>query len=256
MNRKAELEINSAEEPISLPRNYASSFQQPTEEENEKKKRGPVRHRLGTILIRKTPKFNTTNSLLAAIILIFVIQYAISIKGRLSNSYSNKQNETVRNRSNDFSIIFPFRKDDDNIIQRRQGFREPEPLSEEAAIQMKGKNFGNLANLRLFRYGDDEVPHRSIYQDEREDWTAEDMHYWDPVTETFVEELNDTNDYYYNFDDDVARNPLIAYEDDTIQDEKVCRRTAWHRNLLINCNVLHEFDVQQRFRHSDTSFLG
>jgi hypothetical protein len=54
---------------------------------------------------------------------------------------------------------------------------------------------------------------------------------------------DDTYDYYYAFDDDIKRNPYIGWSDDTIQDRKHCRRTSWHRNLLLNCNSFHEFDI-------------
>jgi len=58
------------------------------------------------------------------------------------------------------------------------------------------------------------------------------------------------------FADDAARNPLVAYDDPNIQNEKQCRRTAWHRDLPINCNVIHEFDILTRFSSGDTKFLG
>jgi hypothetical protein len=70
------------------------------------------------------------------------------------------------------------------------------------------------------------------------------------------EEDDDYHDYYYAFDDDTARNPVNAWDDPTIQDEKHCRRTSWHRDLPINCNSLHEFDVHTRFRLGDARFLG
>lgn len=67
---------------------------------------------------------------------------------------------------------------------------------------------------------------------------------------------DDSVEYYYNFDDDAKRDPLIAYNDHEIHKTKRCRRTSWHRDLLINCNNLHEFDIQGRFRGGDTRYLG
>ena len=55
---------------------------------------------------------------------------------------------------------------------------------------------------------------------------------------------------------EILAEPLIAYEDDTIQDERLCRRTAWHRNTHVTCNCFHELDVQQQFFNGVTSFLG
>jgi hypothetical protein len=55
---------------------------------------------------------------------------------------------------------------------------------------------------------------------------------------------NDDNvDYYYDFDDDALRNPLRGYDDDTIASKHRCRRTAWHRNVPLNCNMFHELGV-------------
>jgi hypothetical protein len=67
---------------------------------------------------------------------------------------------------------------------------------------------------------------------------------------------DDMDDFYYAFDDDAKRNPLVAWDDPDIQDQKTCRRTSWHRDLPINCNNLHEFDVLERFRSGNTKYLG
>lgn len=52
--------------------------------------------------------------------------------------------------------------------------------------------------------------------------------------------VHDTVDDYYAFDDDVKRNPYSSGDE---SERKFCRRTSWHRNLPINCNSLHEFDL-------------
>ena len=68
-------------------------------------------------------------------------------------------------------------------------------------------------------------------------------------------ESSDAAWYYYAFDDDEKRNPLIVWEDDTIQDKKLCRRTSWHRDLPIDCNRLHEYDVSGSFLAGETRYL-
>ena len=72
----------------------------------------------------------------------------------------------------------------------------------------------------------------------------------------FLFGTDDANDLYYAFDDDVKRNPLVGWDDPDIQDEKQCRRTSWHRELNINCNSVHEFDLYTHFRSGDTKYLG
>jgi hypothetical protein len=68
-------------------------------------------------------------------------------------------------------------------------------------------------------------------------------------------EDDDYVDNYYAFDDDFKRNPLLAWDDQEIHKTKQCRRTSWHRDLPINCNNLHEFDLEHRFRFGGTKFL-
>jgi len=58
--------------------------------------------------------------------------------------------------------------------------------------------------------------------------------------------VDDNVDYYYALDDDGNRNTYEAYHDDQIASERLCRRTSWHRDVLINCNSFHELDLQRR----------
>lgn len=69
-------------------------------------------------------------------------------------------------------------------------------------------------------------------------------------------EDDDYIEFYYAFDDDAEKNPYNGYDDDSIANEKKCRRTSWHRTLPINCNMLHEFDVLRQFRSGDAKFVG
>jgi len=136
-------------------------------------------------------------------------------------------------------------------------FSHPDPLDYEARRESRVPDWGPL-DINFFLYDDDGSIRRSIYYDHRDDWTYEMLQHWDPVTREELEDgvKIDDVDYYYAFDDDIKRNPLIAYDDDTIQDEQHCRRTSWHRDLHLNCNALHEFDVEFRFRADEASFLG
>ncbi|GAX29629.1 hypothetical protein FisN_3Lh121 [Fistulifera solaris] len=63
-------------------------------------------------------------------------------------------------------------------------------------------------------------------------------------------------DYIYNFDDDYLRNPLWTWEDDKIQDEKTCRRNAWHRKSPMDCNSMHELDLQGLLTEGKVKALG
>lgn len=63
-------------------------------------------------------------------------------------------------------------------------------------------------------------------------------------------------DYIYNFDDDYQRNPLWAWDDDKIQDEKTCRRNAWHRRNPMDCNSMHELDLLDLMTEGKMNLLG
>jgi hypothetical protein len=80
----------------------------------------------------------------------------------------------------------------------------------------------------------------------------------DQVYQNLINGPNDDDwiDNYYAFDDDANRNPYMAYEDADLHKDKQCRRTKWHRDMPIDCNKMHEFDTETRFRSGDTSFLG
>ena len=152
-----------------------------------------------------------------------------------------------------FSSLIGYDKNDD--LNGR--FSYPDPLNDDAQKDSKEPDWGRL-KINLFLYDDDRSGsvQRSIYHDHREYWSYEKLkkQEWDPVTEEEVDPYEE--DWYYALDDDVERNPLHAYDDDNIQNEKRCRRTNWHRDLHINCNTLHEFDVPRRFRTGEASFLG
>lgn len=108
-------------------------------------------------------------------------------------------------------------------------------------------NFGDVA-VRLFT-NDGMTKLRRIYRNVKaERGVSADSRY--PKSEkSFF-------DYIYNFDDDYLRSPLWVWDDDKIQDEKVCRRNAWHRRNLMDCNSLHELDVLGLMAQGKMKTLG
>jgi hypothetical protein len=61
---------------------------------------------------------------------------------------------------------------------------------------------------------------------------------------------------YYLVDDDVKRNPYVIWTDDKIQDEKLCRKTAWQQDMYLNCNTFHEFDFQTLVLNQKSKHIG
>lgn len=47
-----------------------------------------------------------------------------------------------------------------------------------------------------------------------------------------------------------------SWEDDNIQNERHCRRVAFHREIQINCNNFHEFDFQALVTRGESSYVG
>lgn len=116
-------------------------------------------------------------------------------------------------------------------------------------------NNDELEDLAKPDYGDLEIQFlaemnvpRVIYVDPLE-WESD----WEPHEADTNEDDFDT---YYAFDDDIQRNPYRDYEDDYIKTSKHCRRVAWHRNLPINCNAIHEFDFLQYVEDGVSEFTG
>ena len=57
-------------------------------------------------------------------------------------------------------------------------------------------------------------------------------------------ERDDDYEPYWNFDDDIERNPYILYKNyDPSTMEGRCRRTSWHRGHYSVCNSMHELDL-------------
>lgn len=139
-----------------------------------------------------------------------------------------------------FDIILP-NKD----VAHQSNFGVLQEFGRHRRKSSKTRTFGGL-NIQFLEDEKRRIQRREIYHDFEFDRGFDDLLPLD----------DDYHDYYYAFDDDKKRNPLNAWNDDKIQDEKMCRRTKWHRDLLINCNTIHEFDVERRFAEGGTKFLG
>lgn len=124
---------------------------------------------------------------------------------------------------------------------------EPPRLQHEERIEARHYDHGDL-EIKILEDESMRQQRREIYHDFEEDRSYNVL--------TADDGDDDMDDFYYAFDDDYKRNPLVGWDDPDIQDEKQCRRTSWHRDLPIDCNRLHEFDVLGRFRSGGTKYLG
>lgn len=122
----------------------------------------------------------------------------------------------------------------------------PYQLSSKEQRDAHKRDFGNL-DIRFLEDTADRTRGRVIYHDFKDDQNYDLIYYTDD---------DDENDYYYNFDDDAKRNPYVMWDDKTLAQHKQCRRTNWHRDLPMNCNSLHEFDIERRFRLGESKYLG
>lgn len=62
--------------------------------------------------------------------------------------------------------------------------------------------------------------------------------------------------YYFAFDDDEERNPYHGWNDERRAKENHCRRTAFHRELHLNCNNFHQIDVPALTLNNGVRFVG
>lgn len=150
----------------------------------------------------------------------------------------NEKNEISELAAKPFSVLFP------SAIPRK--LKRPKPLPAKVKHQGTIRDYGGFQ----IRFLEDEhlrTRPREIYHD----FFLDRGH-----NNSFREHNDDDTDYYYAFDDDIKRNPYNAWDDPELKKTKHCRRVKWHRDLPIACNVLHEFDVQMRFREGSTKFLG
>ena len=106
----------------------------------------------------------------------------------------------------------------------------PQPFGQENLKRSKNPNYGGLTVYMFEEAG----LKRMIVHDPHLDEGKFDR----------PRPKDDTNDYYYNLDDDNLRNTYRGWDDDKIYQEKRCRRTNWHRILPVNCNTFHEFDIR------------
>jgi hypothetical protein len=110
-----------------------------------------------------------------------------------------------------------------------------------------GHDFGEL-DIRILEDKSSRQQRRQVLHD-----FHEDLGYSELLNEADDDEEVES---YYAFDDDEKRSPYVAWDDPDIHERKKCRRTSWHRDLPINCNVLHELDVLDRMRTGEIRYLG
>lgn len=190
----------------------------------------------GVILVKHPPFYNAPNW----------THRRNTAKGTMQQLSHNNANRglEVSPLSDGFSILFS------NTFNPTKGsdFFTLERFGRHRRRAAKSRFFGGL-NIQ---FKDDErkrVERREIFHDYNVDRGYDDL-------SAARQDDDDRHDYYYAFDDDHKRNPLVGWSDDRIQDEKTCRRTNWHRDLPINCNSMHEFDIQQKFAEGRSKFVG
>jgi hypothetical protein len=143
---------------------------------------------------------------------------------------------------NNFTIIFPPRRFT-VPSPRKLSLRESQSLFNDD----DERDFGGL-DIRFLEFGTSRDYGRAIYHDSYEDTGYEEL--WEATDD------DENVEYYYAFDDDAKRNPLVMYDDPDIHLKKTCRRTNWHRQLPITCNTIHEFNFQGHVGIGDTKYVG
>ncbi|CAB9518281.1 Probable serine/threonine-protein kinase [Seminavis robusta] len=118
----------------------------------------------------------------------------------------------------------------DSTTTIRRGIHYPRELGHKQQREMQYVDFGNI-HLRLLPNDEQK---RQIYR------LIQDLQ-GDP--RSLNEARDDDYDGYYAFDDDIEKNPYSDYDDYTPSMEGRCRRVAWHRYNLPNCNAMHELDL-------------
>jgi hypothetical protein len=136
-----------------------------------------------------------------------------------------------------FSSLLPF-----PYRQQKQPSSRPFPTwlntpdPPEVSFKLMGRksSYGGLVLMMLENAAGGRVMFHDLSEDERVDI----------INLRRNASSNDDNvDFYYNFDDDALRNPARVNNDDTVAGTRRCRRTAWHRNIPLNCNMFHELGV-------------
>eukprot|EP00977_Amphora_coffeiformis_P000908 scaffold190_cov171-Amphora_coffeaeformis.AAC.33 len=62
--------------------------------------------------------------------------------------------------------------------------------------------------------------------------------------------------YYYQFDDDENRNPMLGYKDKSAAKKTHCRRVSWHRDIYPNCNEFHQLDAPKLAMEDGVTYIG
>ena len=134
------------------------------------------------------------------------------------------------------NIVFP-------LLQNIKKFHKPAPTIDTH----RSPNFGDV-NVNLFT-SDGIEKIRRIYRNVGAERGVS-------IDSKYPESEHDFFDYIYNFDDDYLRSPLWTWDDDKVQDEKTCRRNAWHRESPMDCNSMHELDLLGSMAEGNMKALG
>jgi hypothetical protein len=123
---------------------------------------------------------------------------------------------------------------------------DPPSLASEDSLDALEMDFGGI-DVRIFR---DEGMARVIYSNLKDrrgrsaDWKDEKSE------KTWY-------DYVFAYDDDNNRNPYVAFDDDAIDvSEHPCRRVSWHRGLHVDCNSVHEVDMEANTWQRKAEYIG
>jgi hypothetical protein len=123
---------------------------------------------------------------------------------------------------------------------------QPLPPTAEFSLLFQSSDFGDLDILIP---EDINVP-RVIYHDFHDDQSP-DMY----QAAKAARSADDNVDYYYAFDDDYARNPYRAWNDDNIHRTHQCRRTSFHRRNPTSCNPFHELGIADHVFNFNFKYL-
>lgn len=147
-------------------------------------------------------------------------------------------------RSSSFRITFLAWNSTSNEESKGDYLEGPRPTGDDNDSTEEAARKPYYGNLYVDVF-EEEGMKRAIYHDFRLDRRKKD-----------IEVKSKQVEAYYAFDDDVLRNPLREWDDDTIADKKRCRRTSWHRDLPIDCNSVHEMDLPTLTLGDRFGYLG
>jgi len=121
-------------------------------------------------------------------------------------------------------------RDSDEDDEEDEGFYYPDELGRKQERESTYMDFGGI-DIKLLP---DDDQKRQIYI------MVEDRH---GSARSLGAPRDDDYDEYWNFDDDILRNPYRDYNEFNPSMDGRCRRVSWHRYNFQTCNNLHEMDL-------------